>query len=60
MAGHYNRPDVFTLHVNTTAPELYRRVESSDKWRAAPAEPSVASAGADFIPLPASRADQPD
>ena len=25
MGGHYNRPDVFTLLVNDTAPELFRR-----------------------------------
>lgn len=25
LAGHYNRPDVFCLNVNTEAPSLYRR-----------------------------------
>jgi aliphatic nitrilase len=24
FAGHYNRPDIFQLHVNRTAPQLYR------------------------------------
>lgn len=29
MGGHYNRPDVFTLLVNNTAPELFRRTEAN-------------------------------
>jgi hypothetical protein len=29
FAGHYNRPDIFQLHVNGTAPRLLE-VESSD------------------------------
>jgi nitrilase len=25
FAGHYNRPDVFQLHLNTTAPQILQR-----------------------------------
>ena len=28
FAGHYNRPDVFQLHVNRTAPKLYHVSEN--------------------------------
>lgn len=35
MAGHYNRPDVFAVHVNETAPELYRRVRTGGQKSAA-------------------------
>ena len=24
FAGHYNRPDIFQVHVNRAAPQLYR------------------------------------
>ena len=29
FAGHYNRPDVFQLHVNRTAPKLYHVSENT-------------------------------
>jgi aliphatic nitrilase len=31
MAGHYNRPDIFTLQVNETRPSLYAHCASPDK-----------------------------
>jgi nitrilase len=24
FAGHYNRPDIFQMHINRAAPQLYR------------------------------------
>ena len=36
FAGHYNRPDVFQLHVNRSAPKLYRVSEHETDAQAAP------------------------
>lgn len=36
-AGHYNRPDVFTLTVNTAVPEIYRTAEAQPSPAAEPA-----------------------
>ena len=29
FAGHYNRPDIFQLHINRAAPQLYARTQRS-------------------------------
>jgi nitrilase len=34
FAGHYNRPDVFQVRVNTRRPELYGRVAEGELWAA--------------------------
>ena len=34
FAGHYNRPDVFQVRVNTRKPELYGRVAESELFAA--------------------------
>ena len=31
FAGHYNRPDLFTLTLNSSSPSLFRTTESSSK-----------------------------
>ena len=41
FAGHYNRPDVFQMRVNTQRPELYGRVS---RGLAEPDEPALAEA----------------
>jgi nitrilase len=37
FAGHYNRPDIFHLHINRTAPQLYS-VHGADQALGGPAE----------------------
>ena len=45
FAGHYNRPDVFQLHVNRSAPQLYR--VSEDETDAAGAADTIVPPGAE-------------
>ena len=40
FAGHYNRPDIFQLHVNRTAPRLYNVYGPDDAARLAGAPPT--------------------
>ncbi|MBV8534359.1 MAG: carbon-nitrogen hydrolase family protein [Alphaproteobacteria bacterium] len=40
FAGHYNRPDIFQLHVNRTAPRLYNVYGPEDPPRLAGAPPA--------------------
>jgi aliphatic nitrilase len=53
FAGHYNRPDIFQLHVNRAAPQLYH-VHNAD---------AVAQVGMDAapeLPAPAARLAGPE
>jgi aliphatic nitrilase len=53
FAGHYNRPDIFQLHVNRAAPQLYH-VHNAD---------GVAQVGSDAapeLPAPAARLAGPE
>lgn len=51
FAGHYNRPDIFQLHINRAAPQLYR-VHNDPTGLPGPAE--------DALPPPLSRLAPPD
>ena len=51
FAGHYNRPDIFQLHINRAAPQLYR-VHNDPAGLPGPAE--------DALPPPLSRLAPPD
>jgi aliphatic nitrilase len=51
FAGHYNRPDIFQLHVNRAAPQLYR--VHNDPAR-------LPGGDADVLPPPAARLPAPD
>ena len=48
FAGHYNRPDVFCLHVNRSVPRLYTEEETS-----APMADEGAEADASIVGKPA-------
>jgi aliphatic nitrilase len=54
FAGHYNRPDIFQLHVNRAAPSLYR--VHNDPATLADGRPETLTAP----PARLSAADKPD
>ena len=47
FAGHYNRPDIFQLHINRAAPQLYRVHNES--------APALGGKEADALPIPPAR-----
>jgi aliphatic nitrilase len=47
FAGHYNRPDIFQLHINRAAPQLYRVHNAEPE-----ALPGVSDADALAAPAP--------
>lgn len=49
FAGHYNRPDIFHLHINRAAPRLYSVHNGEEN----PALPNGSAAGLDAIAAPA-------
>jgi aliphatic nitrilase len=53
FAGHYNRPDIFQLHVNRAAPQLYHVYNAELPQQLATDAPSV-------LPQPAARLAPPE
>lgn len=44
FAGHYNRPDIFQLHINRTAPRIYTVHDTQEQFALPQAQPEVLSA----------------
>lgn len=53
FAGHYNRPDIFQLHVNRAAPRIYNIHNALE-------QPALADLGLDALPEPNRRLGSPD
>jgi aliphatic nitrilase len=51
FAGHYNRPDIFQLHVNRAAPQLYHVHNPQQQ---------IGAGSADELPPPPARLNAPD
>jgi aliphatic nitrilase len=63
FAGHYNRPDIFQLHINREVPQLYR-IQAGDTASALPAprgglRPIAAREAGPALPRPAIDAPEP-
>jgi nitrilase len=58
FAGHYNRPDVFQVHVNRHVPQLYN-VHGGDSRAALPGAASGSSLASDAASRALPRADEP-
>jgi aliphatic nitrilase len=54
FAGHYNRPDIFQLHVNRAAPALFHEHNAEPRYRLA------SDRGDDALPQPPERLAGPD
>jgi aliphatic nitrilase len=54
FAGHYNRPDIFQLHVNRAAPQLFHEHNAEPRYRLA------SDRGDDALPQPPERLAGPD
>jgi aliphatic nitrilase len=46
FAGHYNRPDIFQLHVNRAAPQLYHVHNAEERPQLGSREPAEIAAPA--------------
>ena len=53
FAGHYNRPDIFQLHINRAAPQLYH-VHNAER------EHQLFHASENGLPTPLARLTAPD
>jgi nitrilase len=53
FAGHYNRPDIFQLHINRAAPQLYH-VHNAEE------QPQLAAGAAAELTAPAARLAEPE
>jgi aliphatic nitrilase len=56
FAGHYNRPDIFQLHVNRAAPQIYTIHNAPER----PALPDAHIEVLDAIPWPSALLESPD
>ena len=53
FAGHYNRPDIFQLHVNRAAPQLYHVHNAEER-------PQLGTDAADELAAPSPRLSGPE